>query len=66
MNFSEFLKNKPLEEIIESAPIDDNQKKELLEMIPYLNEGEREDVLQMLENVFLLEAEKKGISQKTE
>ena len=60
-----FLTNESLEKFIEKSPaLNENEKKELLNKIPYLGKEDRIFVLDSLKDLTLLDLEKKEAIEK--
>lgn len=60
-----FLSNKSLEKLVEETPlISDDQKKELINRLPYSDREERIDMLIMLKDIILLDIERKKVVEK--
>ena len=59
MNNIDLLTNKTMEGLIKEAPlITDDQRKQFLERLPYLDEQERIELLKTLKDIILLNKEK--------
>jgi len=62
-----FLNDKSLEKFIKEAPlISENQRKEFLGRLPYLDEKERMDLIKILKEIILLNREKEELIEETE
>lgn len=60
-----FLTNKSLEKLIKETPlISEEQRKEFLERLPYLDEEERIDLISALKDIFLLNKEKEEMVKR--
>ena len=59
MNNIDLLTNKTMEGMIKDVPlISDDQRKQFLERLPYLDEEERVELLKTLKDIILLNKEK--------
>jgi glycerol-3-phosphate cytidylyltransferase-like family protein len=62
----DLLTNKTMEGLIEDAPlIGDDQKKQFLERLPYLDEEERIELLKILKDTVLLNKEKEEMIERS-
>ncbi len=58
------LSNQTLEDLVKKMPLEEEQKSRLISDIPYMDENDRIDLLDIIKDIFIIEEDKKETIRK--